>query len=378
MFIVISLINQPKKIKYSNIVTMLSMNSFLKKFLTGVIHVFFWVLVYFFYNYFLGFGSNNIAYITSFSFYLMPVTIILSYFVAYDLVPNYLLKKRYNLFILYATYSFVFSFYAILLSIFHGIVFTENLSIENSSPITKTLPLIVLGVYFVVLFVAVLSLAFYNYRSVLKNEDLSNKILKNQLKLREQELRFLKMQIHPHFLFNSLNTIYGFALMKKDEAPEMILKLSNLLDYILYQTDKPSVALSKEIAHLKDYISLEKMRFHDTLIVDANFLNSNEDIEIAPMLLIPFLENSFKHGAIKNGKLKIDLELKASENELYFKLMNSSNSDRETNIGIGLQNIKKRLEMLYPAAFDLEIENLKNIYTVVLKINLNKTNHHVS
>ena len=94
MFIVISLINQPKKIKYSNIVTMLSMNSFLKKFLTGVIHVFFWVLVYFFYNYFLGFGSNNIAYITSFSFYLMPVTIILSYFVAYDLVPNYLLKKK--------------------------------------------------------------------------------------------------------------------------------------------------------------------------------------------------------------------------------------------------------------------------------------------
>lgn len=354
------------------------MNSFLKKFLTGVIHVFFWVLVYFFYNYFLGFGSNNIDYITSFSFYLMPVTMILSYFVAYDLVPNYLLKKRYNLFILYATYAFVFSFYAILLSIFHGIVFTENLSIENSSPITKTLPLIVLGVYFVVLFVAVLSLAFYNYRSVLKNEDLSNKILKNQLKLREQELRFLKMQIHPHFLFNSLNTIYGFALMKKDEAPEMILKLSNLLDYILYQTDKPSVALSKEIAHLKDYISLEKMRFHDTLIVDTNFLNSNEDIEIAPMLLIPFLENSFKHGAIKNGKLKIDLELKATENELYFRLINSSNSDQETNIGIGLQNIKKRLEMLYPAAFDLEIENLKNIFTVILKINLNKTNHHVS
>ena len=104
------------------------------------------------------------------------------------------------------------------------------------------------------------------------------------------------MQIHPHFLFNSLNTIYGFALKKSDDAPEMILKLSNLLDYILYQIEKPQVLLTDEINHLMDYVSLEKMRFHDTLDVTFNIENINESTKIAPMLLLPFIENSFKHG----------------------------------------------------------------------------------
>ncbi|WP_229664911.1 sensor histidine kinase [Polaribacter pacificus] len=346
--------------------------------MTVIIHVLFWVFIYFFYNYFLGFGSDNIRYVQVFSLYLMPVTMILSYFVAYQLLPDYLLKKKYKLFVLYAIYAFVFSFYAILVSIFFGLVFTSSLDVETSSPITKTLPLVVLGVYFVVSVVAVLSLAMYNYKSTLKNEDLTNKILQNQLQLRDQELRFLKMQIHPHFLFNSLNTIYGFALMKRDEAPEMILKLSNLLDYILYQTDKPSVALTDEIAHLKNYIALEKMRFHDTLRVVANFSNDNDSIQIAPMLLIPFLENSFKHGAIKDGVMLVDLLLETSGDQLYFKLVNSSSPKENTTFGIGLQNIKKRLELLYPQAFELLIENDENFYTVTLRINLTKKKNEVS
>ncbi|MBP2834332.1 histidine kinase, partial [Aquimarina sp. U1-2] len=106
---------------------------------------------------------------------------------------------------------------------------------------------------------------------------LETKILETQLKLKDQELNYLKMQIHPHFLFNTLNTMYGFALKKADETPEMILKLSNLLDYLLYQVDKPFVALIDEINHIDDYIELEKMRFNDTLQVNFNTENILED-----------------------------------------------------------------------------------------------------
>ena len=187
----------------------------LKYFSFSLVNLFFWIGVYFFYTYFLGYGSSNIEYVNSFSRFLMPVTIVLSYFVILYLIPNYLLKKKYKLFILYGAYTFIISFVAIILSVFYGLIFSSYLKDADSYVITKSLSLIVLGVYFVVVIATMISLVVYNYLSNIKNEDLKNKILKTQLQLKQQELRLLKMQIHPHFLFNSLNTIYGFALAKK-------------------------------------------------------------------------------------------------------------------------------------------------------------------
>jgi len=240
----------------------------------------------------------------------------ISYFVVYFLVPKYLLKKLYKSFILYTIYTLILSVYAIILSVLFALVYLADLNPENASPITKTLPFIILGVFFVVLIVVTLSLILHNYKSIVKNEDLKNKILQTQLQLKEQELKLLKMQIHPHFLFNSLNTIYGFALKKGEETPKMILKLSNLLDYILYQIEKPSVSLENEIYHLQDYISLEKLRFHDTLQVNLIKESAVENINIAPMMLIPFVENSFKHGAIVNGVLVINILIKKIDNRI--------------------------------------------------------------
>ena len=176
------------------------------------------------------------------------------------------------------------------------------------------------------------------------------------------------MQIHPHFLFNSLNTIYGFALKKGDEAPEMILKLSNLLDYILYQVDKPFVVLEDEVHHLEDYISLEKMRFHDTLQVRFKKENIKNGLQIAPMLLIPFVENSFKHGAVVNGVLKVDIHLKIENNKLFFQIENFSSEEKDTANGIGLENIKKRLQMLYLNKHQLKIEEKNLSFKVTLEI----------
>ncbi len=216
-----------------------------------------------------------------------------------------------------------------------------------------------------------LGMVMHNYKSTLKNEDLKNKFLQTQLQLKEQELKFLKTQIHPHFLFNTLNTLYGFALKKSDSAPDMILKLSNLLDYILYQVDKPSVLLTNEIQHIDNYIVLEKMRFQDSLdILFTKELNQKK-IEIPPMLLLPFVENAFKHGIQIDGVLKIKATLTTTSNFIEFNIQNTSKETSNSKKGIGLENIKKRLEMLFKRHYSLKITQQNNNFEVNLKIPLN-------
>ncbi|RLD60685.1 MAG: histidine kinase, partial [Bacteroidetes bacterium] len=201
-------------------------------------------------------------------------------------------------------------------------------------------------------------------------KELENKILETQLQLKDQELQYLKKQIHPHFLFNTLNTIYGFALKQSKNTPDIILKLSNLLDYILYQVNKPRVSLKEEILHVKEYIDLEKIRFQDSLKVLYNFNEISAEAQIAPMLLIPFVENAFKHGSLINGFLQVEIELSLVENKLIFKIKNSFLSDDSNQIssGIGLENIKKRLELHYNNNHDLRIENKDNWFFVNLTI----------
>lgn len=335
-------------------------------------HTLFWIGVYFFYTYFLGYGSLNTTYVNNFSFYLMPVTIITGYVFFWYLIPKYLLKGKQKLFLLYTFYTFVISFFLINLSILHASVFLADLESKSLPSLTRTLPFIILGIYFVVIVVITVGLVIHNLKSVVKNEELKTKFLQAELQLKEQKLKFLKMQIHPHFLFNSLNTIYGYTIKKADEAPEMVLKLSNLLDYILYQVNKPSVNLADEINHLQDYIELKKMRFHDTLQVV--FLDSitDKNLQIAPMLLIPFVENSFKHGVIVNGKLSVKITISFSSDELKFSIENSTKKDEKSTNGIGLENIKKRLLLLYPKAHSLQIEEKNDTFKVNLQIQPSK------
>lgn len=240
------------------------------------------------------------------------------------------------------------------------------------NPVTRNIILVTSGVYLIVILVSAYKLLQLNLKHAEKTKKLQTKILETQLKLKEQELQYLKMQIHPHFLFNTLNTLYGFALKKADETPEMILKLSNLLDYLLYQADKPFVLLTQEIDHIKDYIALEKMRFNDTLNFNINCKNIPETAKIAPMVLLPFVENSFKHGALQYGKLNINIHLECKGKILYF---NIDNTQKKTNVtskqGIGLENIKKRLNLLYKGNYDFKIQNHNDIFKVELQLILN-------
>ncbi|QXP66678.1 sensor histidine kinase [Polaribacter sp. AHE13PA] len=332
------------------------------------IHFLCWMIVWFFFKSFFSVGSSNKAFLFWFSSLLSIVTLIIAYVFVYDLIPKYLLKKQYKKFVLYTIYSGVFVATTILMIEVVGFVFYFNLEFKKMPALTTNPAVILVCIFFIVILASGIKILKSNYKSLDEKKTLENKFLQTKLELKEQELKFLKMQIHPHFLFNSLNTIYGFAIAKADEAPEMILKLSNLLDYILYQVEKPKVPLVEEIHHLEDYISLEKMRFHDTLKVNFSKDKLNDSLQIPPMLLIPFVENSFKHGVIIDGVLNVDIRLKTANNCLFFEIENSSKRKEETNTGIGLPNIRKRLEMLYPGKYQLEIIENNDTFKVHLKI----------
>ncbi|APS38178.1 histidine kinase [Salegentibacter sp. T436] len=344
-----------------------------------LLHSIFWILVLLFFSYFLGAPNENIFFSGSFSVFLLPVTIITTYTIIYYLIPNFLLKKRYLLFTLYSFYTLVLSAFAIVLSIFYGLVFVLNMNYSEMPPLSRSLLSMMLLVYLVVLLVSSFTLLKQNYAAIAKNRLLENKILEGQLKLKEQELNYLKLQVHPHFLFNTLNTLYGYALKKSEETPDMILKLSNLLDYLLYQADKPLVSLSSEIEHIKDYLALEKMRYGSNLLVDLDLPENMEDISIAPMLFIPLVENSFKHGQFVDKKLSISIQLKINENRIEFTIENSVKSTENPIIenGIGLSNLEKRLELLYPDHHTLSVNRNSSSFEAQLSLIHSKIHQHV-
>ena len=238
-------------------------------------------------------------------------------------------------------------------------------------PMSRNFVFVLILVYLIVGFVSFISLLSNNFKTVSQFKELQNKVLETQLQMKVQELQYLKKQIHPHFVFNTLNTIYGLSLKQSNNTPEVILKLSNLLDYILYQVDKPRVSLNEEISHVKEYIELEKIRFQDSLKVRFISDKIPPEIELAPMLFMPFVENAFKHGSLINGFLHIDINIALSNNSLSFKIINSAicdDTDKQTT-GIGLENINKRLALNYQDNYHLNIERKNDRFSVDLELN---------
>jgi two-component system LytT family sensor kinase len=337
------------------------------------IHFFFWIGVWFFFVYFFSYNSTDTVYITWFSSLLLPITIITTYITTYVLIPKYLLTKQYFKLGLYGFYTLVLSTYLIVLAIYGSFIFITQLEISKVPPMGRNFIFILILVYLVVGLTSFVSLLKHNFNVQSKFKTLENKILETNLQIKQQELNYLKKQIHPHFLFNTLNTIYGFALKKSEHTPDIILKLSNLLDYILYQVQKPKVQINEEVAHIKEYIELEEIRFKDRLQV--SFINKIDDtfLEIPPMLFMPFIENAFKHGSIVNHFLTIEIQLTITDSNLQFECKNSFiDTSVDESSGIGLENIKKRLQLLYPEKHELMIEIIDAFFIVTLEIQLEK------
>jgi len=190
------------------------------------------------------------------------------------------------------------------------------------------------------------------------------------------ELNFLKSQVHPHFFFNTLNNLYSLTLQKSDLAPEVVLKLSDLMSYMLYDSGAALVPLDKEVVTLENYLALEKLRFGNRLSLSfekEGLHFPGAPIRIPPLILLTFVENSFKHGMNQIiGEGRITIRLKVLPGELWFDICNDIALGNGTGAknGIGLRNVVRRLDLLYGARYTLDLSGTKDTFHVTLKIPL--------
>lgn len=227
-----------------------------------------------------------------------------------------------------------------------------------------------LGTQAIVGIAAGIKLLRHSYRLEQANQQLAHE---TQL----VELQVLKAQIHPHFLFNTLNNLYLLTLKQSVQASDIVLRLSGLLHYMLYECNRPSVALEQEISYIKSYIELEKLRYGNRLSVTIIINKVADNQLIAPFLLIPLVENAFKHGSSQQtGRAYIELTVSLVNNQLAFRLENSLDKLFVPNVyntvGIGLANVRKRLQLIYPNAHELLVHSESERFVVELNIDLNR------
>ena len=289
---------------------------------------------------------------------VMPVGILQCYLIIYWLIPRFLLRKRYGLFLFGVFISSVAVIYFVdiltykkfdFLSIWMGIVSY----ISRGGPV------------FCLIFIIIKMLKTWYIKD--REKDM---LLRENL---NAELQLLRAQVHPHFLFNTLNNIYSFILSDAPKAQSHVKKLEKMLRYMITECDQPFVPLSKEINMINDYVALEKVRYGSRLDMEIEITGDYKNKMIAPLLMIPFVENSFKHGAsIMRGQQWINLTIEIKENKLEFNLSNSKPSQQKStkNRGIGLANVKKRMQLLYPEKHLLEINSTENVYEVHLVLTL--------
>lgn len=311
---------------------------------------------------------NNLA--------LLPSQIAAAYLLNYYQLPKLLLKKKYVLFFI----SMFLSVYILsVFARFNVVHIVEPLVRENF--VQETIQEILSDLVY--LFTAYFP-AVYLYGFIM----MTVKVIKGRFEEKHQiellqkekatnELKFLKAQIQPHFLFNTLNNLYALTLSKSDLAPKVVLKLSNLLDFILYQSDQVSIPIEKEIELIQGFIDLESLRYGDTLDLFFEHRVDNPNTQIAPLVLLPLIENAFKHGVSSNPKnAKIHIDLSVVNGALIFKADNSKLNDRVEHLnngksGIGTSNLKRQLELNYPNKYTLEVADASDSYSVELSIDLN-------
>lgn len=227
---------------------------------------------------------------------------------------------------------------------------------------------------FIAAFIAITSLLKLS-KSWFVVTDLNNKLLESEKQKVQIELKALKAQINPHFFFNTLNSIYSMALDKDQRLPGTVLQLSDLMRYFLYESKEDLVPLKKELQVLRDYMALQKIRSNEKLKVEVNITGEAGQQKIAPLLLITFLENAFKHGAKgSTGEAFIRMNMEVKEHRLAFVLENNKgvidHVENGENRGMGLENVKRRLELIYPGKHDLRVEHIGDLFIVHLQLPL--------
>lgn len=223
---------------------------------------------------------------------------------------------------------------------------------------------VALGELYAVTFVTAIKLLVDWTIEKRRNEDLA----KLQM---STELKYLRTQIQPHFFFNTLNNLYALTLKKSDYAPRLVLKLSDIMQYVLYEVISSKANLLQEINHINNFIDIQRMRFKDQIEFDMDITGEIENIDVPPLLFLSFVENCFKHGLNGNDKVSVNMSFKALNNGyLEFNVANNFNPNTSVKEkhGIGITNAKRRLKLLFSNNFILETKIQGNIYNLFLKI----------
>ena len=334
-------------------------------------HVIFWFF-YFILNT-LRWGSyfDDFGYSVQSNLIGFPIHITLCYLNIYVLMPKFLYKRKYFLFVFFLIASIFFMLilkFNLTYYLISENVWPEGPEVVNTLTTDYALDMMI-GELYVITFVTAIKITL----DWIKEHKRSTDLEKIQL---ETELLFLRSQVSPHFFFNTLNNIYSLSIEKSDKTPKLILRLSELMRYMLYETKSKRQRLEKEIICIQNYLDLEQIRYGNSLTIKTGVTWDISDKKIAPILLLSFIENAFKHGANKNtGIIKIDIVFKIVENFLYFTISNPlpkntilSNSMGNSS-GIGLTNVKKRLALGYKAdEYSLSFENKNKLFIVNLKI----------
>jgi len=343
-------------------------------------HILFWVVLSVFYDFVSSYLSNQSFFETLLHdlLFFFPSDILGVYFTLYFLIPKFLLKKKYISFTVYFFVFFFFLMIAVTMPLqYYGMYISRadtNKLIPSFFEYLKRSILIALTVKLMIIGIATtIKLAKIWFKSQKRQQNLVNEKLEIKLQLKEAELKFLKSQINPHFLFNALNNLYSLTLENSPKAPEIVLKISSLMDYVLYECNVPKIELSKEIENIKNYIDLQKIRYDDKVNIMIKVEGEPSEINIAPLLILPLIENAFKHGLDKNvGNGFIEININVSDDSKFNLIVTNSlnGENNHTGDGIGISNLRKRLELQYPRKFQLNLQTTDNKFTAELCIDL--------
>ncbi len=340
-----------------------------------LMHLLFWAAVLAFFNFVFRLGQPVLkTLIISIEF--LPGHMFFAYSLNYFLFPKYVLKGK-------LVSAFIGLLVILAIALFYmrfADVYIIHYSHSTRLWMPGMFPRVIYSLFSVGWIAVTIRLVKYWYIE----KETQHRLEKEKLTV---ELQLLRSQLHPHFLFNTLNSLYALTLERSKEAPDAVLQLSSLLRYILYECEAPLVPLSKEIESIRHYIQLEQMRFGDRLEVSLRFTGDLADRSIAPLLFLPFVENSIKHGIGEQlDKSWISLHLHVEGQTLSFKIINSRDPQEAAHppeaagprtaalsprsSGLGLANVRRRLDLLYPDHHTLKLIPDEDTFTVILTIDL--------
>lgn len=338
-------------------------------------HILFWVGYFILNSIRWGHYFGDYVYSIKSNLVEFPIHIILVYFNLYWLVPKLLAKKKYTLYV-FSLLAATLTLSLVKIVLTYGLV-TTNIWPESAREETELFGLsYIVTVFFGELYIVGLTAGIKLTIDHVRERDLQRELEKNSL---ETELAYLRSQIQPHFFFNTLNSLYALTLEKSDLAPGMVLKLSNLMSFVLYRAKADEVTLMETVTHMKSFIELEKIRFGPKLNVDFELSGDLENGKIPPLILSPFVENSIKHGGESpEGFFEVKIKLDVFADHLIFRVENwvkdfheSMQIKKLNEGGIGLKNTIRRLKLLYKDKYQLDLKEENNKYLVTLTLPLN-------